>query len=133
MQEEDWLLEAERKLKAMPQAAKEVRERALEDLYFFARLVNPGYVYGSVHEEIFAWMQDYTLFGRGDSLTANKLIMLPRAHLKSHMVATWCAWIVAKHPEVTMLYVSATAALADTQLYAIKNIIASTVFMRYFP
>lgn len=133
MQEEDWLIEAERKLRVMPQAAKEVRERALEDLYFFARLVNPGYVYGEVHREIFAWMQDYTLFGRGDSLTANKLIMLPRAHLKSHMVATWCAWIVARHPEVTMLYVSATAALADTQLYAIKNILSSTVFMRYFP
>lgn len=133
MAEEDWLLEAERKLRVMPQAAKEVRERALGDLYFFARLVNPGYVYGEVHREIFAWMQEYSLFGQGISLTSNKLIMLPRAHLKSHMVATWCAWIIARHPEVTILYVSATAALADTQLYAIKNILGSTVFMRYFP
>lgn len=133
MQEEDWLIEAEKKLKRMPEKAKEVRERALEDLYFFAKLVNPGYVYGEVHREIFAWMQDYTLFGRGSDLTSNKLIMLPRAHLKSHMVATWCAWIITKHPEVTILYISATATLAETQLYAVKNILASSVYNRYFP
>lgn len=133
MQEEDWLVEARRRLQVMPVPAKELRERALEDLFYFAKLVNPGYVYGAVHQEIFSWMQEYTLFGRGEELTSNKLIMLPRAHLKSHMVATWCAWIIAKHPEVTMLYVSATATLAETQLYAIKNILSSDVFMRYFP
>lgn len=130
---EDWLKDAYKKLERMPKEAKDVRERALHDLFFFAQLVNPGYVYGEVHREIFQWMQDYTLYGQGDSLTSNKLIMLPRAHLKSHMVATWCAWIVARHPEVTMLYVSATAELAITQLYAIQNILGSTVFRRYFP
>ncbi len=130
---EDWLRDAERKLAKMPPEAKEMREAALNDLYLFAQLVNPGYMYGQVHRDIYRWMQDYTLFGQGTALTANKLIMLPRAHLKSHMVATWCAWIVARHPEVTMLYVSATAELAITQLYAIKNILGSTVFQRYFP
>ena len=82
----DWLADARVKIKRMPEAAMEVRERAKEDLVFFARLVNPGYVYGSVHEEIYRWMQDYALFGQGEELTSNKLIMLPRAHLKSHMV-----------------------------------------------
>lgn len=130
---DDWLRDAEVKLKKMPPEAKELREAALNDLVLFAELVNPGYMYGEVHREIFRWMQDYTLFGKGKALTANKLIMLPRAHLKSHMVATWCAWIIARHPEVTMLYVSATAELAITQLYAVKNILASSVFQRYFP
>lgn len=133
MREEDWLSEAERKLRVMPEKAKEIRERALSDLYFFATLVNPGYMYGEVHREVFTWMQEYSLFGQGENLTSNKLIMLPRAHLKSHMVATWCAWIITRHPEVTMLYVSATASLAETQLFAIKNILSSTVYMRYFP
>jgi len=133
MAEEDWLLEAKRRLAKMPQQVKDVRERALTDLYYFARLVNPGYVYGDVHKEIFLWMQEYNLFGKDDELTSNKLIMLPRAHLKSHMVATWCAWIITKHPEVTMLYVSATSTLAETQLYAIKNIIGSSLYQRYFP
>ena len=130
---EDWLKEAEKKLKVMPEAAKEVRQRAIEDLEFFARLVNPGYLYGEVHKEIFRWMQDYSLYGQGEGLTSNKLIMLPRAHLKSHMVATWCAWVITRQPEVTMLYVSATAELAQTQLYAIQNILGSTLYRRYFP
>ncbi|AFE86218.1 DNA packaging enzyme (terminase) [Salinivibrio phage CW02] len=130
---EKWLQDAYKKIERMPDEAKEIRERALGDLFFFARLVNPGYVYGQIHKDLFRWMQDYTLFGKGGDLTANKLIMLPRAHLKSHMVATWCAWIVARHPEVTMLYVSATAELAITQLYAIQNILGSSKFQRYFP
>jgi hypothetical protein len=117
----------------MPEEARQIRETALQDLFFFARLVNPGYLYGDIHKEIFQWMQDYTLFGQGKIDATNKLIMLPRAHLKSHMVATWAAWIITRHPEVTILYVSATSGLAETQLYAIKNILQSTVFTRYFP
>jgi len=130
---DDWLLDAKIRLDRMPEKAKEVREQAMADLSFFAKLVNPGYMYGSVHFEIFRWMQDYELFGRGTTHTSNKLIMLPRAHLKSHMVATWCAWIITRHPEVTMLYVSATSELAQTQLYAIQNILGSGVYMRFFP
>lgn len=129
----DWLALAQNKLEKMPDDAKQIRELAKEDLFFFAKLVNPGYVYGDVHKNLFKWMESYSLFGTGDSLTSNKLIMLPRAHLKSHMVATWCAWIITRHPEVTILYVSATSTLAETQLYAIKNILASTVYARYFP
>lgn len=129
----DWLKEAQKKLDRMPVKGKEVRERALADLYFFARLVNPGYVYGLIHKEVYTWMQEYSLFGKGDNLTSNKLILLPRGHLKSHMLATWCAWMIARHPEITILYVSATADLAITQLYAIKNILESDTFRRYFP
>lgn len=130
---EDWLEEAHRKIEKMPEDAKQIREVAKNDLFFFARLVNPGYIYGDVHKECFKWLEEYTLFGKEESLANNKLIMLPRAHLKSHMVATWAAWIITRHPEVTILYVSATSGLAETQLYAIKNILASSVYRRYFP
>lgn len=129
----DWLAEAKAQLERMPKQALEIRERAKQDLNFFAALVNPGYMYGEVHREIYRWMQDYSLFGRAETLTSNKLIMLPRAHLKSHMIATWCAWIITRHPEITMLYLSATAELAETQLYAIKNILGGTIYRRYFP
>ena len=130
---EQWQKEAYKKLEKMPPEAKAFRERAMNDLVFFAHLVNPGYVYGSIHKEIYKWMQDYSLFGQEEALTSNKLIMLPRAHLKSHMVATWCAWIITRHPEVTILYVSATAELAETQLYAVQNILGSSQYTRYFP
>lgn len=128
-----WLEEAKARLDKMPQEAKEIRQLALDDLYFFARLVNPGYMYGDIHKEFYNWMQDYSLYGKDEKEVTNKLAMLPRAHLKSHMVATWVAWVITRHPEVSILYTSATAGLAETQLFAIQNILASSVYQRYFP
>lgn len=130
---EPWLKAAYTQLERMPQAAKEARELAMSDLFTFARLVNPGYVYGEIHKEFFKWIQEYNLYGMAEELSSNKLIMLPRAHLKSHMVATWCAWMITRHPEITIFYVSATAELALIQLNAIKNILESSVYQRYFP
>lgn len=127
-----WLEEATKKLDKMPDEAKQIRETAKADLFFFAKLVNPGYVYGDIHKKVYKWMEEYSLYGNGD-LTSNKLILLPRAHLKSHMVATWVAWLITRHPEITILYVSATAELAETQLFAIQNILASSVYQRYYP
>lgn len=130
---EPWLKEAMNHLKRMPEEAQEVRELAKQDLWTFARLVNPGYMYGDIHKKLFKWLEDYSLYGQGEGLSSNKLVMLPRAHLKSHIVATWTAWIITRHPEVTILYVSATAGLAETQLFAIQNILLSTTYQRYFP
>jgi hypothetical protein len=130
---EPWLEAALRKVENMPAQAKAVRQAAEKDLVFFAKLVNPGYMYGTIHEEVFRWMMEYHLYGRGEGFTENKLIMLPRAHLKSHMVATWCAWMIVRHPEITILYTSATAELAISQLYDIKNILVSNIFQKYWP
>jgi hypothetical protein len=131
--EDTWLKDAKLKLERMPEEAREIRETALNDLYYFARLVNPGYVYGDVHKIFYKWLEEYSLFGQGGGQSTNKLVMLPRGHLKSHMVATWAAWIITRHPEITILYLSATAELAEKQLYAIQNILGSTVYNRYFP
>jgi len=129
-----WLEDAQKRLDRMPEEAKEIRETAMNDLYFYACLVNQGYMYGDIHKECFKWLEEYTLYGKGDiNDLANKLLLLPRAHLKSHILATWVSWIIVRHPEVTILYVSATAGLAETQLFAIQNIIGSNVFQRYFP
>lgn len=131
--DEEWSRDAAKRLKLMPVEVREVRERAESDLFYFAQLVNPGYMYGEVHREVFRWMQEYDLFGMNDQLGSNKLVMLPRAHLKSHMVATWCAWVITRHPEVTILYISATATLAESQLYAVKNILGSSLYRRFWP
>jgi hypothetical protein len=132
--DDTWAKDAENILKRMPQEALDLRNEAMNDLWVFAQLVNPGYVYGEIHKDIFRWMMSYNLFGQGeDTLTANKLVMLPRAHLKSHMVATWCAWVIVRHPEISILYVSATSGLAETQLFDIKNILCSSSFTKYFP
>lgn len=129
----DWRDEAKLRLERMPEEIRELRQSCIEDLRVFARTMNPGYVYGDIHMDLFKWMMEYSLFGEGDGLTANKLIMLPRAHLKSHMVAVWCSWIITRHPEVTILYLSATSELAETQLYAIQNIMGSSRYLKLFP
>jgi len=103
----------------------ELREVAEKDLYTFASLVNPERLYGEVHKEVFKFL------AAGDM--PNALLLLPRAHMKSHCVAVWCAWYVTTHPETTILYLSATSALAESQLYAIKNILTSGVYTRYWP
>lgn len=103
-----------------------IRERAEQDLFFFARLVHPSYRYGEVHEQVYRWMSR-------PEAKSDQLILLPREHLKSHMAATWAAWWITKHPETTILYVSATEDLATQQLYVIKNILESDVYRRYWP
>ena len=104
----------------------EIKQRAEEDLFFFAQLVNPSYLYGDIHKEVYRWL------GR-DDCKRDQLVLLPREHLKSHMIGTWCAWWITKHPETTILYVSATEDLATQQLYQIKSILESTVYRRYWP
>jgi len=129
----DWREHAQDLLKNMPKEIKELRRSCLKDLRMFARTMNPGYLYGDIHMEIYKDMMDYSLFGMGEGLTANKLMLLPRGHLKSHMVATWAAWVITNHPEVTILYLSATAELAETQLFAIKTIFESSRYNKLFP
>lgn len=102
----------------------EVRALAEADLATFARLVNPARVYGDLHEDVFHWLQDEQF---------DQLLLLPRAHMKSHCIAMWVAWKLTKMPWVTVLYVSATELLAVQQLYAIKQIFESPVYRRYWP
>lgn len=103
-----------------------IREAAEADLYTFAKLVNPLRLYGEIHKEVFDWLSS-------ENEDINQLLLLPRAHMKSHCIAVWCAWWVTKNPETTILYISATSTLAEDQLYAIKGIFASDVYKKYWP
>jgi len=101
-----------------------IRTAAEHDLYTFACLVNPMRVYGQVHEDVFRWLQRYDV---------DQLLLLPRAHMKSHCIAVWCAWWITTHPETTILYISATSELAEKQLYDIKNMITCKQYRKYWP
>ena len=103
-----------------------IKEAAESDLYTFAQLVNPQRLYGDVHKKVFQWLS------KEDS-DLNQLLLLPRGHMKSHCLAVWCAWWITKHPDCTILYISATSTLAEDQLYAIKGMLDSTVYKRYWP
>jgi phage terminase large subunit-like protein len=102
-----------------------IREAAEADLLTFIKLVAPHILYGAVHEELVSW------WGRQEA-KENQLVLLPRGHMKSKLAAYRTAWWITKHPETTVLYVSATADLAEKQLYAIKQIIDSPIYRRYW-
>ena len=103
---------------------EDVRLAAEADLFTFAQLVNPQRLYGDLHRQVFKFLEDNSV---------DQLLLLPRSHMKSHCVAVWCTWWVTKHPDTTILYISATAELAESQLYAIKNILGSDEYKRYWP
>jgi hypothetical protein len=104
----------------------EIRKLAEADLLAFIKLVAPQRVLGSVHEELVRW------WTRDDALD-NQLVLLPRDHQKSAMIAYRVAWWITKHPDTTVLYVSATAGLAEKQLKFIKDILLSDVYRFYWP
>ena len=103
-----------------------IKQAAEADLLTFIKLIAPHRVLGAVHEELCAWWQ------REDAKD-NQLVLLPRDHQKSAMIAYRVAWWITKHPETTVLYVSATANLAEKQLKAIKDIFLSDIYRFYWP
>jgi phage terminase large subunit-like protein len=103
-----------------------IRQLAEADLYTFIKLVAPHEVWGSVHEELFSW------WTREDAKD-NQLVLLPRDHKKSKCIAYRCAWEIVRNSAITILYVSATALLAEKQLKSIKDILTSEIVSYYWP
>lgn len=112
--------------KAEEEARQLVRSAAEADLLTFARLVLPHRVYGDIHEHLFKW------WTRKDAKD-HQLVLLPRDHQKSHCIAVRAAWWITNHPETTIIYMSATANLAEKQLKAIKDILTSKIYRHYWP
>jgi len=107
-------------------SAVQIREAAESDLQTFIKLVAPHRVLGAVHEEVCRF---WTREDAGD----HQLLLMPRDHQKSAMIAYRVAWEITRNPSVTVLYISATSTLAEKQLYFIKNIFESKIYRRYWP
>lgn len=103
-----------------------VRARAEQDLEFFIRLVAPHRLLGGVHGSLISW------WNREDA-KSHQLVLLPRGHQKSALVAYRAAWEITRKPETTILYISSTANLAEKQLKAIKDILTCDIYRRYWP
>lgn len=104
----------------------EIREIAESDLAAFIRLVHPQRVLGSVHYELISW------WTRRAALD-HQLVLLPRDHMKSALIAYRVAWEITKNPTIRVLYISSTANLAEKQLKFIKDILTSPIYKRYWP
>ena len=68
-----------------------IRQRAEDDLISFIKLVAPYQVLGPIHEEICRW------WTRPDA-KPNQLLLLPRDHQKSRLIAFRVAWTLTKDP-----------------------------------
>ena len=103
-------------------SSNDKRTRAEQDIVYFVELLAPHRVLGDIHKEILRW------WTRQGALE-NQLVLLPRDHQKSSLVAYRVAHWITNHPDTTILYVSATADLAEKQLKFIKDILTSDVYM----
>lgn len=105
----------------------EVREAAEASLEAFINLVSGGQrLLGNCHKELIGW------WVRPDAKD-HQLVLFPRDHGKSALVAYRVAWELTKDPSLRILYISATSNLAQKQLGFIKQIFESDVHRRYWP
>ena len=106
---------------------QEIRDRAETDLEFFISLVSRGQrILGGCHKELIRWWE------REDAKD-HQLVLFPRDHGKSALVAYRVAWELTKDPTLRVLYISATSNLAQKQLGFIKQIFESDVHRTYWP
>ena len=106
---------------------EQVREAAEADLETFINLVSGGQrLLGSCHKELIQW------WTRPDAKD-HQLVLFPRDHMKSALMAYRVAWVLTKDPTLQILYISATSGLAQKQLGFIKQIFTSAVHRRYWP
>lgn len=105
---------------------EQVRQAAEQDLETFIRLVAPNEVIGSCHRDVLRW------WTRPDA-KSHQLLLFPRDHGKSRHIAYRVAWELTKDPTLRVLYISATANLAEKQLSFIKGILTSNIYSFYWP
>jgi phage terminase large subunit-like protein len=103
-----------------------IRHAAESSLLTFIRLVAPHRVLGACHEELISWWE------REDA-KSHQLVLLPRDHMKSALMAYRVAHRVTKNPAIRILYISSTSKLAVKQLKMIKDILTSKIYRRYWP
>lgn len=64
---------------------------------------------------------------------SHSLILFPRGHSKSTIMAFYIVWRIVKDPCITILYASATSALSEVALAFIKQTLDSDIMKKYFP
>lgn len=107
-------------------ARQERRELAESNLEEFIKLVHPKRWLGNIHREVIKW------WTRQDAKD-HQLLLLPRDHMKSALIAYRAAWEITKNPSIRILYISSTSNLATKQLKFIKDILTSDTYRVYWP
>lgn len=104
-------------------ARRKLAESSLEE---FIKLVHPKRLLGNIHREVISW------WTRKDANT-HQLLLLPRDHMKSALIAYRVAWELTRDPTLRVLYISSTSNLATKQLKFIKDIFTDDTYRLYWP
>jgi len=107
-------------------AREDRRKLAESSLEEFIKLVHPRRFLGSIHREIISWWTS-------TDAKSHQLLLLPRDHMKSALIAYRVAWELTKNPALRFLYISSTSNLAIKQLKFIKDILTSDIYTTYWP
>lgn len=102
------------------------RLSAENDLEVFINTVHPKRMLGSVHREVIRWWTR-------PKASRKQLLLLPRDHMKSALIAYRAAWELTRDPTLRILYVSSTSNLAVKQLKFIKDIMTCDAYRRMWP
>lgn len=99
---------------------------AESDLEEFIALVHPKRLLGSIHRRVIRW------WTRQDA-KSHQLLLLPRDHMKSALIAYRVAWELTKDPTLRVLFISSTSNLAVKQLKFIKDILTGDNYRIFWP
>lgn len=110
-------------LEGLKEQRRILAESSLEE---FIKLVQPDRHLGSIHRNIIHWWD-------GEGHSKHQLLLLPRDHMKSALVALRAAWRLTKDPTLRILYISSTSNLATKQLKFIQDILTSDLYRQYWP
>lgn len=102
------------------------RVLAENNLEEFIALVHPKRFLGNVHKDVISWWTS----SKGKN---HQLLLLPRDHMKSALIAYRCAWELTRDPTLRILYISSTSNLATKQLKFIKDILTCDTYRLYWP
>lgn len=110
----------------MATATDEIRKLAESDFITFVKLVAPYNVMGVCHEELCKFLTN-------PDLKPYRLVLYPRGHRKSFYAAMYTCWRIVVDPSISIVYLSATSDLAESQLRTIKGTLDSPIVRRIWP
>jgi hypothetical protein len=117
---------AKKKISEKEKLRLDHKARAESDLEYFINLVNPDRLLGNIHREIIQWWT-------ASNASSHQLLLLPRDHMKSAMIAYRVVWELTRDPTLRVLYISSTSNLATKQLKFMKDILTSPKYRLYWP
>ncbi len=113
-------------MKKLSPEREERRKLAESSLEEFIKLVHPKRCLGAIHKEILRWWTS-------SDASTHQLLLLPRDHMKSALIAYRVAWELTRDPTLRILYISSTSNLATKQLKFIKDILTDDKYTMYWP